>query len=212
MAVFNRNCNRCIHRKTEVIEKSNIDKVVVVTCKLQPGHEKENNNNCEEFMSEEMRIATTLHGLIPNRNFISELNRLKDNENFKFVLYSKKTGKQIKIQLIPKTNTAYNYRYYFLSLYSEKDWTYAGTLYHKENFTYRKGDKGAFDISHPDIKALVQILNTLDSGFNYSDLEIYKMIKCIGCGRLLTDIESIRRGFGVECWKFFKSKNGVMEV
>lgn len=104
---------------------------------------------------------------------------------------------KIKLSRNSKDNTQ---RYYFLSVAHNRVYEYIGYfVVTKERLQYK------FAKNYVEDEYTNDALNALMSFIRHRTVEqaahMYHVGRCAKCGRTLTDIDSIERGFGPECYK-----------
>lgn len=93
----------------------------------------------------------------------------------------------------------------------KESYYYAGSLFlknEKDNFNciYVQGKNGKLPIYDKKIQSLIYVIKKLHFHELRESVKIYHHCRCARCGKLLTDAESIERGFGKECWKIMLSE------
>ena len=97
---------------------------------------------------------------------------------------------------------------YFVHIISPHGMTrYAGVIVYKNNkYEFHKGKNGTISQSNLSIIALVYTINHLLNNTLSNKVIIYHNGRCGICGRRLTDMQSIQRGFGKYCWEKYVKK------
>ncbi len=76
---------------------------------------------------------------------------------------------------------------------------YIGLIRHKRLFLKTRDEAIAAQF-HKAIKGMRWLLGKLVSKETIEGMEMYHLGLCARCGRELSDLESIERGFGPSCW------------
>ncbi len=107
---------------------------------------------------------------------------------------------------------------YFVTLLDEKepfdDPLYGGCLFVNDNssFGFSKGKSGNYEKSDYEIGLLLSALTQLSRNVLSRNITMTYVAKCGNCGRRLTDSESIRRGYGKECYEKINKECKVWET
>jgi hypothetical protein len=117
-------------------------------------------------------------------------------------LVSKKTGRRFTYRV----NKADSGEVFFVSLLTGadnvNDYAFFGTIFVNVSgnvFRY-SARKARVAADAPGVKAFEWAFRTLSAGKDHPDMEIWHEGSCGRCGRRLTVPESIRTGFGPECY------------
>ena len=126
--------------------------------------------------------------------------------NAEFILESKATGNRIIYEL-KVSNRDKDMFFVRVDSYRTDDsigMKYAGFIKrHGNKYEFYKGAKGMYNKNHMYIKALMYVTLHLIKHNLTNDVIIRHCGRCGICGRKLTDVKSIERGFGKYCYEHY---------
>jgi len=125
-----------------------------------------------------------------------------------FTLYSLKTKKYLTYRIVVCKSDA---RFHFVWAHTHAGYRYVGAIKESTKFkpiSYFVPTKKSLAQNHFLFKVFKWVWGHVYNDSLPFNLLIYHDGTCCRCGRLLTDPESIKRGIGPECIKYFEFKKG----